>query len=108
MKKKIKITLVSLIALVAIFATAFFIYTSDYYHSDETAVSLLEAENVVQIDKDLILISGDSDSSRALVFYPGAKVEYTAYLPLLDASRAASIMAENPDIDSWYIGGHSM
>ena len=65
-----------------------------------------------------------------LIFYPGGKVEYTAYAPLmracaekgilcvlvkmpcnlavLDMNAADGIAGQYPDIDAWYIGGHSL
>jgi hypothetical protein len=64
------------------------------------------------------------------VFYPGGKVEYTAYEPLmmnlasngvlciliempfnlavLDVNAANGICELYPDIEKWYIGGHSL
>ena len=65
-----------------------------------------------------------------MIFYPGAKVEGAAYLPLLDQLRqtgvtcilvempfhlaifdvnaAEDVMAQFPDIQHWYMAGHSM
>ncbi len=65
-----------------------------------------------------------------IIFYPGGKVEYTAYAPLmqklaeedilcivpkmplnlavLDVDAAEDIMKQYPEIDKWYIGGHSL
>ncbi|MBQ3601265.1 MAG: alpha/beta hydrolase, partial [Lachnospiraceae bacterium] len=64
------------------------------------------------------------------MFYPGGKVEYTAYLPLmnslaeegilcvllkmpfnlavLDMNAADGIQEQFPEIENWYIGGHSL
>ncbi len=74
------------------------------------------------------LFDGPSEQD-ALIFYPGAKVEETAYAPLLHllagegmdvclvrmpcrlailgANKAASVMAQY-DYGHWYIGGHSL
>ncbi len=65
-----------------------------------------------------------------MIFYPGAKVETIAYLPLLDQVRqlgitcilvdmpfhmaflnsdaAADVMASFPKIEHWYLAGHSL
>ena len=65
-----------------------------------------------------------------MIFYPGGKVEYTAYVPLmqacaekgilcvlvempfnlavLDVNAADGIQREYPEIEDWYIGGHSL
>ena len=69
-------------------------------------------------------------TDTAIIFYPGAKVEAAAYLPLLnqlrqtgltcilvempfylaifDVNAAEDVMAQFPDIQHWYIAGHSM
>ena len=70
------------------------------------------------------------DPVAGFIFYPGGKVEYTAYSPLmlalaeqdilcvllempfnlavLDSSAAEGIPEQYPEIDCWYIGGHSL
>ena len=69
-------------------------------------------------------------TDTAIIFYPGAKVEGAAYLPLLDQLRrtgltcilvempfrmaifdvnaAEDVMAQFPEIRHWYLAGHSM
>ena len=109
----------------------FYLYVEDYYEADATALAALDEEEVHLLSDELILIEQDEASSTALIFYPGAKVEYLAYLPILnqlskdagisifitrmpfnmaifDANRANSIIESYPDIEQWYIGGHSM
>ena len=82
---------------------------------------------ISEIDKGLFLDGPGTEN--ALIFYPGGKVEYTAYLPLLhriasegldcfltampgnlailDMDRADDIMASY-SYDHWYLGGHSL
>ena len=70
------------------------------------------------------------DPAAGFIFYPGGKVEHTAYAPLMNALAAKGILcvlvempfhlavfdmdaAEGipdafPQVDSWYIGGHSL
>ena len=69
-------------------------------------------------------------AEKGFVFYPGARVEEEAYIPLahalaekgilsvivempmyfplLDCDAADSIIEEYPEIEEWYIGGHSL
>ena len=71
-------------AVLVILACVFFIYTGIYYHADATALEALTSDakiSVVPVDGDL-LFDGPSDRN-ALIFYPGAKVEETAYAPLM-------------------------
>lgn len=120
MKKIKKIILV-------IFAALFIacgIYVSDYYHYEES-----ENISYVQVDKRTITV-GDENAENAIIFYPGGKVEYKAYLPLLnelskegffcvlkkvpfnlavlDVNAADGIKDDYPGIKNWYIAGHSL
>lgn len=105
-------------------------YVNDYYHSDGTAQSCMEGNTLVEVRNidDGLYIDGPGDQN-ALIFYPGAKVEYTAYLPLLSKlaeqgvdsflikmpcnlaflgkNRAGDIM-ESYDYSGWYLSGHSL
>ena len=109
---------------------SFFLYTGNYYHADETAAAALEADETVAVTETEFgwLFDGPSDSD-CLIFYPGAKVEETAYAPLLHSlaaegmdvclvkmpfrlavfgmNKADDLMAEY-DYTHWYIGGHSL
>lgn len=73
---------------------------------------------------------GGRAPTKGMVFYPGARVDARAYqdilapavgtgvrvvilkeplgLSLLDANQARSAMADNPDITTWAVGGHSL
>jgi len=131
MKKWLRITLITVILLLILLAGAFYIYVSDYYRADDVAVAVLQNEDEIQVQDNIIVLSPATSSDTALIFYPGAKVEYIAYLPILemikessgitcilvkmpfnmaifDAKAANRIIDQFPDINNWYIGGHSM
>lgn len=124
--------LIAVLAVITIVAAAFFIYTSDYYHADGSAAAALVSDSqgtVEQSDGDLVFIPA-SEPAAGLIFYPGGKVEYTAYAPLmrslaeqcvqcvlmkmpfnlavLDINAADGTAEKFPEIGSWYIGGHSL
>ena len=127
MKKKLKWIIP--LSLVLIVVLAFLIYTGIYYHADDTAKAALESTNVVEVSK---ISSGwffDGPSTEnALIFYPGAKVEETAYAPLMKAlaiktdvfiikmpfrlavlgQNKADDIIENYSYTNYYIAGHSM
>lgn len=127
-----KITLIALAALVLALAAAFFAYTQDYYHADETAAALLETSPAIETKQNLTILTPDaaSDTGVGLIFYPGGKVQETAYLPLLDQLRqngltcvlvrmpfrlavfnigaANDVYAQFPAISRWYLAGHSL
>jgi pimeloyl-ACP methyl ester carboxylesterase len=129
MKKRHKIILISLLLLPVILGGGFLVYASDYYRADETANAILQSGQA-QVRDDMIILRPEVASGSALIFYPGAKVEYTAYLPILEKLRQngiASVLMKMPfnmaifsvnaadkafdelsGIDHWFIGGHSM
>lgn len=79
-KKKV---LIPLIVVVIVFMTMFF-YVNDYYHSDYSIEEYLNGSSlvdIIEIEDGLFLDGPGGDT--AMIFYPGAKVEYTAYLPML-------------------------
>ncbi len=129
MKKWLKISLISLVSVMVILGGGFLVYASDYYRADETANTILQSR-AVQVREDLIILQPEDKGNTALIFYPGAKVEYTAYLPILEKLRQggiASVLMKMPfnmaifsanaadrayqelsGITNWFIGGHSM
>jgi hypothetical protein len=131
MKKWLRILLITIISLILLLAVAFFIYASDYYRADDAALVVMQSGNAMQVQDNIIILSPATSSDTALILYPGAKVEYIAYLPILemieessgitcilvkmpfnmaifDANAADRIIDQFPDIKNWYIGGHSM
>ncbi|MFT9057788.1 MAG: alpha/beta fold hydrolase [Ethanoligenens sp.] len=118
------------ISLVVLLTAAFFVYVSDYYRADDVAIAVMQSEDTMRVQDNLIILSPTTPSDTALIFYPGAKVEYTAYIPILeklrqngitcvlikmpfnmaifDTNAADKVFDELPDINNWYIGGHSM
>lgn len=123
--RKIKPMLWVLMAVIAVMITGFLIYASDIYPADAVARALIPIE---QKDDAVFVLEGND---TGIIFYPGAKVEYTAYLPLLkqiqqrtgatvflqrmplsmaifSVNAAESIMENHPEIDRWIMAGHSM
>ena len=88
MKKRI---IISIIIAAVLFTGAFF-YLSDYSRADENAVSMLESDDTVKVSQEEygVFFDGPSDDI-ALVFYPGGKVEETAYAPLLHLLAAEGV-----------------
>ncbi len=85
MKKQTKVILSVCLTLVLIIGVGGCAYVSDYYRADETALAVMAYQtNQVQIEQD-----GDvscflpEEPTAGLIFYPGGKVEHTAYAPLL-------------------------
>ncbi|OAS13329.1 alpha/beta fold hydrolase [Paenibacillus oryzisoli] len=130
MKKWIKITLLSLLSLIVILAAAFLIYVSNYYHAVGVDKDVLANEKTITTDGKLTILTPSTPSETGFIFYPGGKVEHTAYLPMLEklrqngitcvlvdmpfnlaffnSSAADKVFGKLPAIHNWYIGGHSL
>ena len=130
--KKLKIFIISLLCFAVICCTGFGIYVSDYYRANDTALEATFSDNdvtVIEKNGDYMVFTHEKPKC-GLVFYPGGKVEYTAYAPLMkvlaregvfcvlvkmpfnlavfDMGAAEDIIAEYTNIDEWYVGGHSL
>ena len=119
------------VAVVAI-VIAGAIYVNDYYHADDTAIeTFAEADSLdMFLDEEDNIIYEPEGATTGFIFYPGGKVEYTAYIPLaqrlakegivciiakmpcnlavLDMDAADKIMDQFGYIENCYIGGHSL
>lgn len=81
MDKKLKIVIVIVLLLALGYAI---FYLTDYSEAESTAKSLLNGtENVSVVKEDYGLFVNGMGNDTLMIFYPGAKVEYTSYLPLL-------------------------
>ena len=128
--KKAKITALVLAVILIISAAAIGIYAADYYHMDDTAAAAMAGSTVTVSLTDNCAAFSSDNPVIGFIFYPGGKVEYTAYAPLmralaeegmlcvipkmplnlavLDMDAAEDILSMYPEIDTWYIGGHSL
>ena len=125
---KKKIVLPLLAGVILLITTLW--YVNDYYHTDENVQEYLQTKESVSVSEmsDGLYLDGPGDN-EALIFYPGAKVEYTSYLPLLSdlaergidcflikmpcnlaffgQNKAEKIM-DSYEYDHWYLSGHSL
>ena len=83
MKKRTKIIIAVSVAVIAVLGIASGIYASNYYHAVgvEAYMASSGGVTVTQIDEGY-WFDGPSED-KALIFYPGAKVEETAYAPMM-------------------------
>lgn len=129
-RKKRLIAVGSVLLLLVILAGAFFWYVSDYYRAEDVALDVMAQNSGITVQDNLTILSPTYPTDTALIFYPGAKVEAEAYLPLLDqirqtgvacilvhmpfhvaifdADAAQKVIAQFPEYQHWYIAGHSM
>ena len=108
------------------------IYINDYYEADYIKIQGNKHENIetIKVDDGFTAYAPQGEAKAGLIFYPGAKVEYTAYQPLLEEcaeqgilcivvempcnlaffgiNKALRVVELYPEIENWYIGGHSL
>lgn len=129
--KKLIITLCSVITVMLAVFIGCVVYVSDYYHAEDTAIMAMTGTQDYAVEErggNIIFIP--AEPVAGLIYYPGGKVEHTAYAPLmaefakqgvlcvliempfrlavLDVNAADGIQDNFPEIEKWYIGGHSL
>jgi len=125
----LKLTSIVLAAILFVLIGAVIFYAADYSRAGDTAEALaIDAEKVTALRDGYAI--GNPDAEVGLIFYPGGKVEHTAYLPLLHliseqgifcyvvrmplnlavfkVKAADAIIKRYPNVRSWVIGGHSL
>ena len=114
-----------------LFCGACWIYAADGYRADDAAIAATHSAGEVVVEqKGNTLAFIPENAETGFIFYPGGKVEYTAYAPLmraladhgvlgvlvrmplnlavLDVNAASGIPEQYPQVRRWYIGGHSL
>ena len=132
-KSKIIKRFVALIIVLALLVGACAFYVNDYYRADMDAmVGVVQSKERYESQtlEDGTDIFKPENAKVGFIFYPGGKVEYISYIPLMDALARNGVMcvllkmpfnlavldvdgAEGiqemyPEIENWYIGGHSL
>lgn len=73
-----------LLAVLLAVCIAFDIYVSDYYHADPAAEDAMVSDRFVSVtEQNGNWVFAPESPTAGLIFYPGGKVENTAYAPLL-------------------------
>ena len=118
----------SIIAILVLIGIILKVYVSDYYHAnryDDTNTS-----DVIYADYEDFVIYGNTIAQTGFIFYPGGRVEASAYEPLLKEianegiccvlmkmpynlavlkpNAADSAISQITTVEHWYIGGHSL
>lgn len=115
---------------IAFLVGLFFQYVSIYYHMDVQIIDTYKALEVDKVVYDGMITYGDKKSKIGFIFYPGARVEYTSYEPLMRSladqgffcvliempynlavfgiDKAEGLQDKFPAIDRWYMMGHSL
>lgn len=125
MKRIIKELICVLTAFILLAGSA---YVNTYYSATEEVVNAVEKAE--KIDSNILVFEPQYETECGLIFYPGGKVEYTSYAPLmekcaregilcvlvkmpcnlavLNMKAAEGIQEQFQDIKEWYMAGHSL
>jgi hypothetical protein len=127
-----KIFLVLLIVLV-LAGAGFVLWASSALGPSQQALAALNSANgvTVSVQPDWIVFNPEgSQPATGFIFYPGGRVDYRSYSPLLNriaaqgykvvlvqmplnlavfgVDKAADVMQAYPEVKAWAIGGHSL
>ena len=130
-RKATRALLITLAVLLLLFGVCA-VYLGSYYRADTDAIAAFaKAEGITRdVWEDGTMVFAPKSAKTGLVFYPGGKVKHTAYVPLmealaakgvlcvliempfrlavLDSNAAEGVQEKFPQIERWYIGGHSL
>ncbi len=134
--KRINWKVLAAVLTLALFVVGggFVAWASDKSVATEIALAALDSDSQVFVSEEngwvVFLPAGDVRPVTGLIFYPGGKVDYRAYAPVLkliaaqgyfavltpaplnlaffDVNAAARIEAAYPEIQNWFVGGHSL
>ncbi|MFS0656803.1 alpha/beta family hydrolase [Bacillus sp. 179-C3.3 HS] len=128
MKKILKITGITLLALIILAFGAFYIWSRFTYGPSDALKKQVNLEQVAHMNGVYTYESSKSDTG--IILYPGAKVEplayaylgnelmekgYSVFIPdmpfsfaIFHTNKAQDIIEHHPSIKHWYIGGHSL
>lgn len=132
LRKKSAKVILAFCLVAALTAAACGIYLGDYYRADTASIEAFMPQSTIEIyeaGKNQLIFQPE-EVTAGFIFYPGGKVEHTAYSPLmevlafegilcvlvempgnlavLDMDAAEGIPEQFPEIENWYIGGHSL
>lgn len=123
--------------IIAIVMTATASFLNDFYPAKTKDISSYYNKycpngftEIIKEEEDMAIYEPTGEIKAGLVFYPGAKVDFTAYAPLFaecarqgilcvvvempfnlavfGINKGLDIPSQFPEVDTWYIGGHSL
>ena len=131
-RKAPKIILILVLFVLVLAAGAAIVYISDYYHAEGNALRAMESTATITVEEHDGNVTAfvPENPVAGVIFYPGGKVEAEAYAPLmkaiaerniisicvempgnlavLDKNAADGLTELYPEIDRWYMAGHSL
>lgn len=134
MKKIWRYAAAALVLALVIAGTIFVFWASDAAPASEIASQAMESDSQVYVSPEngwvIFFPTKNPQPETGFIFYPGGRVDYRAYAPVLkliagqgyfiaivpaplnlaffDINAAARVQAEYPEVQNWFVGGHSL
>jgi hypothetical protein len=131
--KLLKRILLGIVVVFVVGALGFVIWAEDAYQPNNVAMQALKSDAQVTVTQRHGFITFEPAAQRTttgFIFYPGGRVDYRAYAPVLheiaargyfvalvhvklnlaffDVNVADKVVSQFPEIEHWAIGGHSL
>ncbi len=131
--KILKRVLLGLVIVFVVGTLGFVAWAEDAYQPNEVALQALQSDAQVTVTQQDGFITFEPAAQRTMtgfIFYPGGRVDYRAYAPVLheiaargyfvalvrvklnlaffDVNAADKVISQFPEIERWGIGGHSL
>lgn len=131
--KKMRRVLLGLLIVVVILTLGFVVWANAAAQPTDVAINALSADEQVvvrQEDGFITFVPVQMRTSTGFIFYPGGRVDYRAYAPVLkmiaeqgyfvalvevklnlaffDINAGDKVIENYPQIDRWAVGGHSL
>lgn len=135
MEKLLRFTAAITLALVSFaFVAGLVFWVSGAYSATDTALQAMKSDSAVFVTEEnawaIFFPFDDPRPETGFIFYPGANVDFRAYAPVMkliaargyfvavlpmpfnlaffDSNAAARVQAAYPEIENWFVGGHSL
>lgn len=134
MKQNWRIAAAVLTAVLLVFVIGFVLWAADVAPANDMALFAMNSDSQVYASPEngwVIFFPAENPRPQTgFIFYPGGKVDYRAYAPvlkliaeqgyfvavvpvplnlaMLDVNAAARVQAAYPEIQNWFVGGHSL
>ena len=131
--KLFKRIVLGLVIVFVVGTLGFVVWAEDAYQPNEVALAALKSDTQVTVTQQAGFITFEPAAMRTatgFIFYPGARVDYRAYVPVLheiaargyfvalvhvklnlaffEVNAADKVISQFPEMERWGIGGHSL
>jgi dienelactone hydrolase len=131
--KILKRIVLGLLIVLVVSTLGFVVWAEDAYQPNAAALQAMQSDDTVKVTQYSGFITFQPVNQRTttgFIFYPGGRVDYRAYAPVLreiaargyfvalvhvklnlaffDLNAADKVILQFPEIDKWAIGGHSL